>query len=59
MKKIRLVISDLHADIKAFKCILKVIKDSKFMKDFGDFDEILNLGDVLERGSNPKEVLDV
>lgn len=52
-----LVFSDIHADIKALETILQVATNSEFEKKHGIFSRILNLGDVLERGTHPKEVL--
>lgn len=53
-----LVFSDIHADIDALDTILKIATSDEFAKKYGKFDRIINLGDVLERGSHPKEVLD-
>ena len=53
-----LVFSDIHADITALETILKVTTSSEFERKYGQFSRILNLGDVLERGTHPKEVLD-
>ena len=52
-----LVFSDIHADIDALDTILKIATDNEFTKKYGSFERIINLGDVLERGSHPKEVL--
>lgn len=52
-----LVISDIHADIKGLESILQVATSTEFKKKYGEFSRILNLGDVLERGTHPKEVL--
>ena len=53
-----LVFSDIHADIDALDTILEIATSDDFTKQYGAFDRIINLGDVLERGSNPKQVLD-
>ncbi|RDJ32015.1 MAG: hypothetical protein DWQ18_00250 [Crenarchaeota archaeon] len=53
-----LIITDIHADFSALESILKVANDKSFKKKFGEFSRILNLGDVLERGTHPKEVLE-
>ena len=52
-----LVFSDIHADIDALDTILKIATSNEFTKKYGNFERIINLGDVLERGSHPKEVL--
>lgn len=52
-----LVFSDIHADINALETILGVASSSEFTKKYGAFSRIINLGDVLERGTRPKEVL--
>ncbi len=53
-----LVLSDIHADFNALETILQVVTSSDFAKRYGKFSRIINLGDVLERGTHPKEVLD-
>src|SRR5438445_4446877 len=53
-----LVFSDIHADIDALETILQVVTSNDFTKRYGKFSRILNLGDVLERGTHPKQVLD-
>src|SRR5207245_1111302 len=53
-----LVFSDIHADIDALQTILQVATSNDFTKRYGKFSRILNLGDVLERGTHPKQVLD-
>ena len=52
-----LVFSDIHADIGALDTILKVASSNEFQKKYGSFDRIINLGDLLERGDYPKQVL--
>ena len=52
-----LVFSDIHADISALETILGVTSSKEFTKKYGTFSRIINLGDVLERGTNPREVL--
>ena len=52
-----LIFSDIHADIRGLETILKTVNDSEFTAKYGNFSRILNLGDVLERGTNPKQVL--
>ncbi|HXX05995.1 MAG TPA: metallophosphoesterase [Candidatus Bathyarchaeia archaeon] len=52
-----LVFSDIHADISALETILGVTTSAEFTKKYGTFSRIINLGDVLERGTSPREVL--
>ena len=52
-----LVFSDIHADFGALDKILKIIDSQEFKTKYGKLDRIINLGDVLERGTKPKEVL--
>ena len=52
-----LVFSDIHADAKALDLILKVATDSEFIKQYGKFTRVINLGDILGRGLQPKEVI--
>jgi predicted phosphodiesterase len=52
-----LVFSDIHADIDALESILNIASSSDFVKNYGSFSRIINLGDVLERGIYPKQVL--
>ena len=52
-----LVFTDIHADIDALETILQVATSNDFTKRYGKFSRILNLGDVLERGTHPKQVL--
>lgn len=52
-----LVFSDIHADIAALETILKIASSDDFTKKYGSFERIINLGDLLERGNNPKQVL--
>jgi len=53
-----LVISDIHADISGLNTIIDLATSADFKKKYGEISRILNLGDVLERGTNPKRVLD-
>ncbi len=53
-----LVISDIHADISALNTIMDLVTTVNFKKKYGEISRILNLGDVLERGTRPKEVLE-
>ncbi len=52
-----LVFSDIHADIKGLETIMDVASNNEFIKKYGSFSRIINLGDLLERGTNPKEVI--
>jgi len=53
-----LLISDIHADISALNTILDLTTSIDFKKKYGKISRILNLGDVLERGTHPKQVLE-
>jgi len=53
-----LVISDIHADISGLNTIIDLTTSTDFKKKYGEISRILNLGDVLERGTNPKQVLE-
>ncbi|VUT27483.1 MAG: metallophosphatase family protein [Candidatus Syntrophoarchaeum sp. GoM_oil] len=53
-----LVISDIHADIESLERILKVTGSDEFVGRYGNVDRIFNLGDVVERGYHPQEVID-
>ena len=52
-----LVFSDIHADLKAFNAIIDTVSSQEFVKQYGAFSRIINLGDILERGNNPIEVI--
>ncbi len=52
-----LVFSDIHADFNALETILQVATSNDFTKRYGKFSRVINLGDVLERGTQPKQVL--
>jgi predicted phosphodiesterase len=52
-----LVFSDIHADIDGLETILKIALSSEFEEKYGKISRIINLGDLLERGTDPKEVL--
>ena len=56
-RSLDLVFSDIHADIHALDTILDIASSLEFTKKYGTFSRIINLGDVLERGTHPKEVL--
>lgn len=53
-----LVISDIHADFSALHAILDLANSKKFKDSYGKFTRIINLGDVLERGTKPNQVLE-
>jgi predicted phosphodiesterase len=52
-----LVFSDIHADIEGLEVILEIVSSSEFENRYGKISRIINLGDLLERGINPKQVL--
>ena len=52
-----LVFSDIHADINALDLIIDTVSSIEFVKKYGSFSRIINLGDLLERGIYPKEVI--
>ena len=52
-----LVFSDIHADIDALELILDIASSDDFIKKYGNYSRIINLGDILERGTHPKEVI--
>lgn len=52
-----LVISDIHADILALNTIIELTTSNDFKLKYGKISRIINLGDVLERGTHPKQVL--
>ena len=53
-----LIFSDIHADISALDTIISISTSAHFTKKYGEFSRIVNLGDLLERGTNPKQVLE-
>ena len=53
-----LVISDVHADIRALEAILEITADTRFVRKHSEVELILNLGDTVERGYHPREVID-
>lgn len=52
-----LILSDIHADFKGLTNILDIVTSKDFIHKYGEFSRILCLGDILERGTQPKEVL--
>jgi hypothetical protein len=53
-----LFFSDIHADIGALDEILRLARGEDFIRRYGPVSKIVNLGDVMERGHNPGEVID-
>ncbi len=53
-----LIFSDIHADISALDTIINMATSTHFTKKYGEFSRVINLGDLLERGTNPKQVLE-
>ena len=45
-----LVFSDIHADINGLDLIIETVSSNEFVKKYGPFSRIINLGDLLERG---------
>jgi hypothetical protein len=58
MQGCTLFISDIHADIGALEAILRLSGDEAFTERYGHVERVLNLGDVVQRGYNPCEVID-
>jgi DNA repair exonuclease SbcCD nuclease subunit len=52
------VFSDVHADAAAIGALAACIRDPAFSSLFGPVDVLVNLGDLLHRGSHPKEALE-
>ena len=52
-----LVFSDIHADIDGLETILKIASSLEFEEKYGKVSRIINLGDLLERGTHPRAVL--
>ena len=57
MRGCTLLFSDIHADIGALDVLLKVASDPAFVARFGPVERTVNLGDVVERGYHPCEVI--
>ena len=53
-----LFFSDIHADIGALDEILRLARGEDFSGRYGPIDRIVNLGDAVERGHSPGEVID-
>jgi predicted phosphodiesterase len=52
-----IVFSDIHADINGLNLIIDTVSSNEFIKKYGSFSRIINLGDLLERGIHPKQVI--
>jgi len=52
-----LVFSDIHADLNGLNLILETASSKEFEKKYGSFSRVINLGDLLERGIQPREVI--
>lgn len=57
LTKMDLIFSDIHADIDGLETILKIAFSTEFEEKYGKISRIINLGDLLERGTHPKAVL--
>ncbi|WP_321504155.1 metallophosphoesterase [uncultured Methanoregula sp.] len=53
-----LIFSDVHADAAAVGALASCIRDPSFSQAFGPLDLLVNLGDLLHRGSRPQETLE-
>jgi predicted phosphodiesterase len=53
-----LLISDIHADLQALDEIVEMAYSDAFSKRYGPLKKIINLGDVIERGHHPHEVVE-
>jgi len=53
-----LIFSDVHADAAAISALAFCIRDPSFLEAFGPVDLLVNLGDLLHRGSRPQETLE-
>lgn len=51
------IFSDVHADASAISAFASCIQDPLFADRFGPIDAVVNLGDILHRGSRPSETL--
>lgn len=52
------IFSDVHADAGAIGALASCIRTPVFRQAFGPVDVIVNLGDLLHRGSRPQETLE-
>ena len=53
----QLIISDIHADIRALDAIMEITRDRAFIDRYGEITRIINLGDVVGGGFHPIEVI--
>lgn len=53
------VFSDVHADAGALAAMRDCISDVRFTERYGPIDILVNLGDLLHRGENPQETLEI
>jgi hypothetical protein len=52
------IFSDVHADAAAIGALASCIRSPVFKDEFGPVDTLVNLGDLLHRGSRPQETLE-
>jgi DNA repair exonuclease SbcCD nuclease subunit len=52
------IFSDVHADSAAIEALGSCIRDPAFRTAFGPVDVLINLGDLVHRGSHPQETLE-
>ncbi len=52
------IFSDVHADSAAFDTFAACMKSPSFRGTFGPVDVVVNLGDLLHRGDQPRETLE-
>lgn len=52
------IFSDVHADVAAIGALASCIRTPVFRQTFGPIDLLVNLGDLLHRGSRPQETLE-
>lgn len=52
-----LLFSDVHADIEALDTLLTMAGSSDFVARYGPITKAINLGDTMQRGYHPREVI--
>ena len=52
------IFSDVHADAGAIQALASCIRSPSFSETFGPVDLLINLGDLLHRGSRPQETME-
>jgi len=52
------IFSDVHADADAVGALESCIRSPAFSRTFGPVDVLINMGDLLHRGSRPQETLE-